>query len=374
MARLSRSQLESVLRLSTIAFGAVLDQGKWNEFIEAARVELGAANAVLGTYGPLGPQLSVTANYPTEALAGYAAYYSRLDPWTRAAQLTSSMPAGTVLTSEEIISEVELQRSEFYNDFGLYYGIVGGVGAIVDVSRGDRTAIAFSRSPRRAVPAGSLALVRALLPQLQIAVRASKALSACRGLADAALDALNAAAQPVLICDEQSAILHLNTLAGSLLAQRDGIQSEKGRLKGLTSDITSQLHASIRAATTLRGPSARAVSVARSGRRPLAVTIVPLKVVADSCRLAGIVIFDPDAAISDGTAVLRRLYGLTTSESAVAQLIAGGLTVREVAEALGVEQSTIRTHLKSLFGKTLTRRQAELVRLVCTIKTPLHGH
>jgi hypothetical protein len=38
--------------------------------------------------------------------------------------------------------------------------------------------------------------------------------------------------------------------------------------------------------------------------------------------------------------------------------------VPEVAEVLGISKSTARTHLKHLFEKTCTTRQAELVKLV----------
>lgn len=45
----------------------------------------------------------------------------------------------------------------------------------------------------------------------------------------------------------------------------------------------------------------------------------------------------------------------------------------EVAEVLGIAETTVRFHLKNLFHKTGTRRQADLVKLVAGLVGPLAG-
>jgi DNA-binding CsgD family transcriptional regulator len=44
-----------------------------------------------------------------------------------------------------------------------------------------------------------------------------------------------------------------------------------------------------------------------------------------------------------------------------------------VAETLGIGESTVKTHLKRLYEKTGTRRQAELVKLYAGYTSPLLG-
>ena len=63
---------------------------------------------------------------------------------------------------------------------------------------------------------------------------------------------------------------------------------------------------------------------------------------------------------------LRALYGLTGAEARVASLLARGYRLDEIAEMLGVAYETTRKHLKQIFGKTSTARQADLVRVVMT--------
>jgi DNA-binding NarL/FixJ family response regulator len=61
---------------------------------------------------------------------------------------------------------------------------------------------------------------------------------------------------------------------------------------------------------------------------------------------------------------LRRFYGLTPAESALACELAAGLTVAEAARRLRITTGTARVRLKVVFEKTCTSRQVALVRLL----------
>ena len=64
------------------------------------------------------------------------------------------------------------------------------------------------------------------------------------------------------------------------------------------------------------------------------------------------------------SAFLRSTYGCTAQESALADALAHGSTLAQTAVSLGISVHTARTHLKRVFRKTGTNRQAELVRLI----------
>jgi DNA-binding CsgD family transcriptional regulator len=61
---------------------------------------------------------------------------------------------------------------------------------------------------------------------------------------------------------------------------------------------------------------------------------------------------------------LRDEYDLTPTETRVALHLADGGTVATCARAMGLAESTVRTHLKSVFAKTGISRQAQLPRLL----------
>ena len=57
-------------------------------------------------------------------------------------------------------------------------------------------------------------------------------------------------------------------------------------------------------------------------------------------------------------------YGLTQAETALAAALVAGGSLREFAEQSGKKQSTARSQLLSIFRKTNTARQIELVQLL----------
>jgi DNA-binding CsgD family transcriptional regulator len=68
---------------------------------------------------------------------------------------------------------------------------------------------------------------------------------------------------------------------------------------------------------------------------------------------------------------IAKLYKLTPMELRVLFAIVQVGGVPEVAAMMGSSGSTIRTHLRRLFSKTGTDRQAELVKLVAGYTNPL---
>lgn len=64
--------------------------------------------------------------------------------------------------------------------------------------------------------------------------------------------------------------------------------------------------------------------------------------------------------------LLEALFDLTAAEARVASRLVGGQSVTAIARTCGVATSTVRSQVKSIFGKTGTRRQAEIVSLLAT--------
>ena len=63
---------------------------------------------------------------------------------------------------------------------------------------------------------------------------------------------------------------------------------------------------------------------------------------------------------------LRDAWGLSGQEAQVALRLIDGATVADCAADMGVAESTIRTHVKSVFAKTGRTRQAQLASLLQT--------
>jgi DNA-binding CsgD family transcriptional regulator len=94
---------------------------------------------------------------------------------------------------------------------------------------------------------------------------------------------------------------------------------------------------------------------------------VPLGPWSESKRRPAAVLFLRDAESNvpqPSQELVRRLFGLTRKEAALALLLAEGYTLDEAADKMDVRRNTARTHLRSIFCKTGVTRQTMLVRLL----------
>ena len=80
-----------------------------------------------------------------------------------------------------------------------------------------------------------------------------------------------------------------------------------------------------------------------------------------------VVLIDLDVSPQVAPTTLQKLFGLTLAEARLATRTAAGETLAEIAEETGVSMSTARSQLASVFVKTRTRRQGELVALLARV-------
>ena len=79
--------------------------------------------------------------------------------------------------------------------------------------------------------------------------------------------------------------------------------------------------------------------------------------------VAVVFIRDPDREGASLT-MLQQLWGLTSAESRVCVELVHGRSIAEISALLEVARDTVRKHVKQIFAKTGTNRQASLTSLV----------
>jgi DNA-binding CsgD family transcriptional regulator len=107
--------------------------------------------------------------------------------------------------------------------------------------------------------------------------------------------------------------------------------------------------------------------VERPDRRPLVIHSVPLSNGTDEGPHTMVILIDLDQAPQPNPTALQRMFGLTRAEAKLAVLLARGETLAAVAEELAVSMATARKQLASVFEKTRTNRQADLVMLLTRV-------
>lgn len=80
-----------------------------------------------------------------------------------------------------------------------------------------------------------------------------------------------------------------------------------------------------------------------------------------------VILLDLDAHLEPSPCMLQRMFGLTMAETALALQMARGDAPADIARSRHLSRTTIRSQLASVFAKTQTRRQAELVTLLARI-------
>jgi DNA-binding CsgD family transcriptional regulator len=107
-----------------------------------------------------------------------------------------------------------------------------------------------------------------------------------------------------------------------------------------------------------------------SGRRDLHITVTRIKtptfMQTGATPAVALFISDPERqGMVTGSAV-REMLPLTPTEAEISASLANGFSVCETAARLGVAETTVRTHLRSIFAKTGVTRQPQLVHLIHT--------
>ena len=77
--------------------------------------------------------------------------------------------------------------------------------------------------------------------------------------------------------------------------------------------------------------------------------------------------YHPGSAQAIDSALLTAAFGLSHAECRIASLLADGMPLRDIAATLGVQYDTVRKQLMSIYQKTSTNRQPELVRLLMNL-------
>lgn len=218
-----------------------------------------------------------------------------------------------------------------------------------------------------------LELLRLVLPHLRRGIQIYLRISSLSSQQEATDIAINQLPFGLVFFNATGVIWKLNSVAEEIIAEDNGLVIRNGELHAAEMTENYELGALIRSAagsgTGGWNSMGGAMAISRpASSLPLSLRIVPLPVSNTDLGLdrPGAAAFIADATRNTNPSedAVMRMLNLTAAEAKVACLLVTGLSVEEVAQRLGNKSSTIRAHLKSIFGKTDTGRQSELVGII----------
>ncbi|HTV28324.1 MAG TPA: helix-turn-helix transcriptional regulator [Xanthobacteraceae bacterium] len=369
----SSQEQTTLLNLIAYIYDAALDENLWTGVapqISRAFNAHSTAVQLRDTKSGAIELLSITDNYDPKSLIRYQSYYGARDIWV---QRATDIGLSTIVSSHDMVADDEFQRSEFYNDWcrenGDLFYIVGAMFPVID---GQVSGIGIHRGPKAgAFQALDKQSVAKFLPHLQRALQIRQRLTSVAVQRDAALEGLERSATAMIVADRSGRLLYASSAAEVLLRTGDGLGATRARVFANDRLCGQRLSSMIREAadTAANGGagSGGVVAVPRSERLPLTVLVAPFRPARDGlgAPLPAAILFirDPENPTARSLA-LQGLFGLTVAEAKVASILAEGRSMEEIVDAFHISRNTVRTHLKSIFAKTNTTRQAQLVALL----------
>jgi DNA-binding CsgD family transcriptional regulator/GAF domain-containing protein len=318
--------------------------------------------------------IAASVRVDPQALREYGEHYVKLDPWLQRAYRVGKLRPGLAVTGVELVPNDEFARTPYCAEFAARYGITRFLGGAILVEGPVSSSLSLLRNERD-FSEEELAFVRELMPHLARALQFHRRLSHVQEASQAATDALERLPLGVILLDATGRVLFANVAARTIAELNDGLSLHGDGPSASLRAETTALRRIIADALAIPGRARRgggALSLSRPSRkRSLEVLVTVLGPTAaarlgDSGARAAMFVSDPTATISTDAQVLQQLYGLTPTEARVAAGLAGGLSIRDIADANTMTMNTARWHAKNVFAKTDTAGQGDLIRLLLT--------
>jgi len=187
---------------------------------------------------------------------------------------------------------------------------------------------------------------------------------------------LAASAEAVIVLDTLGQVLTMSPRAEQIVCRGDGFRVEQRSLYTDSPQVTERLTSAIRSAI-------RSTSLGGAGggvRVPRAADLGDWLALVSPCPrfLQHLPIRTPAAIVrileTGAKPVLSpahaNLFGLSRRESDVAAALLAGHSLESLCHELGISRNTVKVHLQSIFRKTGTNRQSELVHLLAEVTRP----
>lgn len=284
------------------------------------------------------------------------------------------LPPDKVLAIDEMIDTQKWTSGEFYKQFIEPNQIRYIIGADIRIEGGGECRLRITRSSgARDFSAQDKEFCQRLLPHLKRSVKLRsrvEGIESERRLYAVAMDRMQIG---TVVLNEQGMIIRSNGVADSILAEKDGIEVVKGRLHAEYALEDRELQRLIKFGLAHNSRTTPAVTEAISLTRPsgqpklgVLVRSIPCNDLSEGNDWPQVAVFirDPRHQPHPSHELVRRLFGFTSAEVALALLLTNGLTLDEAAVELNIRKNTARAHLRSIFSKTGVTRQTMLVRLL----------
>src|SRR5262245_5786321 len=373
---------EKLSRLIGDIYDAALDPTLWADLLDQAAQFIGGSAAAL---------FSKDAASKT----GNVAYYSGIDPHYKRLYFEKYMKLDPLTVGQffaeteepvavaDILSYDEFLESRAYREWGQPQGLIDVLNVALDKTASSAAMFCVFRHERDGrVDDEMRRRMRLIAPHIRRAVLIGRVIELKKAEAATFADTLDGLGAGVFLVDARGRIVHANDSGHAMLADHSVVHVDRRKLGACDPDADQALRGALLAAAggdAALGIKGIAVPLSAPCGERYVAHVLPLtkgarrRAGTSYAAVAALFVHRAAIATTSPLETLARLYKLTPSELRVLLAIVEVGGVPETAQALGIAETTVKTHLQRLYGKTGTGRQADLVKLLANCSSPLLG-
>jgi DNA-binding CsgD family transcriptional regulator len=306
--------------------------------------------------------------------------YIKLDPLTVGHYFAAIEQPVSVA---DIVPYEEFLESRAYQEWGKPQGFVDVLNVALDKTATSASMFCVFRHEQDGrVDEEMRRRMGLIVPHLRRSVLIGRVIDLRTGEAAAFANTLDGLKDALFLVDAQGNIAHANANGHQMLAEGSVLGVAGRKLTANDPRAENALFEVIVAAAKgdeavgLRGI---AVPLSRGDTEHFVAHVLPLtsgarRRISTSYRaVAALFVHRATLGMPSPPEMIADAYRLTPTELRVLLAIVEIGGVPEVAEALGIAETTVKTHLSRVFAKTGTARQADLVKLVAGFSSPFSG-
>jgi DNA-binding CsgD family transcriptional regulator/PAS domain-containing protein len=372
------SEAALLSELIGLVYDAALDPTLWPRALEQACRFVGGSSGSLFWHDTATEQSAVLHlfNEDPRYTKLYFEKYLPLNPCFPAAAFVE---AGEVCGSTDLIPFEEIVETRFYAEWMKPQGIIDALAAnlektatsasILAVRMHEEDGLADIDDRRR------LALI---VPHFQRAVSIGRLFDQGKSAQAVLAQTLDNVSAGVFLVGPNGRLVFTNAPGRAILDEASLLIDRNGVLVATVPEAQRALRAALAAAengnTAADGSGPISLSTAQPGQ--WFASVLPLTsgdrqhTGALHSAVAAVFVRRTSLANPPPLEVLAKVYKLTASEIRLLDAVMKVSGVKALAEALGLKQATVKTHLHNVFRKTGTARQSELVKLIAGFEPP----
>ena len=342
---------------------AAIDPTAWSDVMEGICRAVGASAAVLLQSDVRTPDVPRTQSMDEALQFYFKGNWHLVDP--RASGFPRMM-AGEVVTDHDLLTPAQIRSDPMYNEVLFPFGLkwFAGIGFWAESAA---WALALQRTGQEE-PFDQVD--KRVLGQLapRLTETATLATAVGRVAVSSMTDVLNAVRQPALVLHRNGHVLGINEHAQAGFDDEIRVKGRElyVRDKAAATKLANLLNV-LRSTPDSLALSSDPILIRRTQKPHVVLRALSVDGAARNVFLGAraLLVFSnllpppaPDPIL------ISQIFGLTPAESRLASLLAIGHSIDDVAKRLCISRETARNHLKAVFSKTGTHRQAELVSLI----------